>query len=297
MNRRPEVLVAGYGQMGHAMQALLDGRSLLEVWDVAPGGTVPSAEILATAARADFLLMCVPTPALADVLGPLVGRLPAACGVLSIAKGLDEMGDTAAELLGHHRGTSAWGVLGGPMIADELRVGHAGFAEFGGPDPVLYARTAALFRGSGLVLVHTSEARAVSWCGVLKNIYAPLVGIVDGAGWGENARGHLVMAVVAEMQRLIVELLGPEASAYGEAGLADFVTTVTSASSHHHALGLRVSRGDFTEMQCEGTHSLSVLARKPRFAAELYPLFGIATGLVQAPARVTAALKRWFGAG
>ena len=297
MNRRPEVLVAGYGQMGHAMQALLAERSALEVWDVTPGDTTPPAAILAAALRVEFLLLCVPTPALADVLGPLVGRLPAACGVLSIAKGVDAEGDTAAELLGRRRGMGAWGVLGGPMIAAELSAGRIGFAEFGGPDPALYARTAALFRGSGLALVHTPEARAVSWCGVLKNIYAPLVGIVDGAGWGENARGHLVMPVVAEMQRLIAELLGPGASAYGEAGLADFVTTVTSASSHHHALGLRVARGDFTQMQCEGTHSLSVLVRKPRFAAEPYPLFRIAAGLVLAPAGVPAALKGWFSVG
>ncbi len=293
MNRMPEVLVAGHGQMGRAMQALLGARSALKVWDVSPADTVPPAVILAAAARADILLLCVPTPALAGVLGPLAGQLPGSCGVLSVAKGLDEEGRTAAELLAGRRGTAPWGVLGGPMIADELAAGAPGFAELGTPDAALYVRATTLFGGSGLKLTHTREARAVSWCGVLKNVYAPLVGVVDGLGLGHNARGHLMMAALTEMQALLAVLAGG-AGAYGDAGLADFIATAGSSSSHHHALGLRVARSDFTRMECEGTHSLSVLMAKPRFAAQDYPLFRIATGLVQAPAGVPAALRGWL---
>lgn len=290
MNRRPAVLVAGHGQMGRAMQSLLGAGGSLVVWGVTPADTVPPASIAAAAVSADFLLLCVPTPALVSVLGPLLPQLQRDCGVLSVAKGLDGAGATAAELLAARRGDGPWGVLGGPMIADEICAGQPSFAELGTADAALYARSAALFRGSGLRLSHAPQARAVSWCGVLKNIYAPLVGVADGLGLGHNLHGHLVMSALAEMHRLLLELTGT-AYAYGDAGLADFIATAGSASSHHYALGLRVARGDFTRMECEGTHSLSVLAAKPRFRMEDYPLFRVAAGLVRDPAGVAAALQ------
>lgn len=294
MNREPRVLVAGYGQMGHALQALLGGRAALEVWGITPANTTPTPEVIAAAVRADFLLLCVPTLAHGAVVAALKERLPSGTGVLSIAKGLDDAGRTAADILGDWRGRGPWGVLGGPMIADEIVKGRPAFAEFGTADGDFHARVTTLFRGSGLALTHSQDARAVSWCGVLKNVYAPLVGIADGLGWGDNARGHLVMAALGEMQRLLPVLAGTQASVYGDAGLADFVTTVTSPSSHHHALGVRVGRGDFADMQCEGVNSLAVLDARPRFDPAGFPLFAAARGLVHAPAGVASALRVWL---
>jgi len=295
MDKNPAVIIAGHGQMGHAMEALLAGQARLHIWPIAPDDLEVPAAIRIAAAEAAFLLVCTPTVAHAAVLEPLARLLAADAAVLSIAKGLDESGRTAADILQAYRGGHPWGVLGGPMIANEIIAGRKAFAELGG-DRGLFARAVELFPAERLWLSHTSNARAVSWCGVLKNIYAPLIGVADGLGWGDNVRGHLIMAATAEMTRLLPVLAGDGGSAYGDAGLADFVTTVTSASSHHYSLGRRIARGDYAALECEGVHSLRVLQAARRLGSRAYPLYAVAASLARDPAALVPALQAWLAA-
>lgn len=293
----PQVIIAGHGQMGHAMETLLQERTTLSIWDIAPERLQPPTAITAAAARCDFLLVCVPTAAHAAVLGPLAPLLPAGAGVMSIAKGLDDDGRTAADILADRfAGKASWGVLGGPMIANEIRARRPAFAQLGTDEAALYGGATALFQGSGLRLSHAPEPRAVSWCGVLKNAYAPLIGISDMLGWGDNARGYLVMAALLEMQQLIKVFTHAPVTAYAEAGLADFVTTVTSKSSHHYALGQAVARGELPAPGSEGVHSLTVLKRREMVEFAAYPLLKVAAGLVDDPLHVPVALDGWLRA-
>src|SRR5579859_1828229 len=296
MTKNPAVIIAGYGQMGHAMEALLAGRVRLHIWSIAPDKLEPPGAILAAAAEAAFLLVCTPTAAHAAVLDPLTRPLAPDAAVLSIAKGLDDSGRCAADILQAYLGARPWGVLGGPMIANEIIAGSMGFAELRSAGSDVFGRVRPLYPSARLHLMYTPNAQAVYWCGVLKNVYAPLIGVADGLGWGDNVRGHLIMAATAEMQQLLPELAGGVASAYGDAGLADFVTTVTSASSHHYALGQRIAHGDYRVMECEGVHSLQVMQARGRVDVRRYPLYAVATELVREPGYLPGALHDWLSA-
>jgi glycerol-3-phosphate dehydrogenase (NAD(P)+) len=288
------VVIAGYGQMGHAMESLLGKRAQLCIWPIAPDQLEPSEAIGHEAAAADFLLICTPTVAHTAVLDRLAHRLPPECAALSIAKGLDSTGRCAADILHSYCGKRPWGVLGGPMIANEIIAGKPAFAALGTHDKALLPRAQELFPRQGLVMVGTPNPQAVSWCGVLKNIYAPLVGISDELNWGDNARGYIIMAALREMRAILGELTGDDDQAYGDAGLADFITTVTSPSSHHYALGRRVARGDFGNMECEGVHSLRVLLAGDRVAPDRHPLLGIASHLIGEYDRLPQVLHGWL---
>lgn len=280
--------------MGHAMEALLHERARLRIWAIAPDRLQPPAELCAAAEHADSLLLCVPTLAHAAVLDGLVRHLAPTAAALTIAKGLDDDGRTAADILAARlAGCSPWGTLGGPMIANEIIAGRPAFAELGSGDPDLYARVRALFP-SRLQLAAAANPRGVSWCGVLKNVYAPLLGVADERAWGDNARGHLVAAALAEMRELVARFAGQADAVYGDAGLADFVTTVTSPHSHHYALGRRVARGDVSDMECEGVHSLKVLAGRDLSWSGGFPVFRAALKLATDPRQAPAALERWL---
>ena len=96
-------------------------------------------------------------------------------------------------------------------------------------------RHGGLFRGTPLHLLGAAAVpRAVSWCGVLKNIYTPLFGLADGLGWGDNVRGRLASAALDEISRLVERFGGVPRIAASAAGLADLITTATSKSSHHY---------------------------------------------------------------
>lgn len=286
------VFIAGDGQMGRAFQTLLHGHAGLHVWSVAPGRTALSGPALAAARDAGLVFLCVPTQALAPVLAPLVGSLPSGTGLISIAKGLDDEGRSAAEILHAAAGSQPWGVLGGPMVASDICAGRAAYAEFGTQDPALPGRMHALFAGSALRFRAYHAPRAVSWCGVLKNVYALLVGMADGFNLGANVRGHLVMAAVAEMRVFLAGLGEDPATALGEAGLADFVATVSSPDSHHYNLGRALARGEAATVECEGMHSLQVLTA--HLDVRRYPLFAVASGLLDGVTTARRGLHGWL---
>lgn len=296
----PRVLLVGYGQMGHAMRALLARRTQLTIWRVTPQRQVPGASMRATLAASDFVILCVPTLALAPLLARIMPCAARQAVYLSFAKGLDDAGCTAADIFEAQLGARAsWGVLGGPMIAAELSAGRHGYAEMGTRSVVARRATLRLFRATPLhIAERASQPRAVSWCGVLKNIYTPLFGLADGLGWGDNVRGRLANGALAEISRLIERFTGAPHAAAGVAGLADLVTTATSKSSHHRALGRRVARGDYSRPEGEGPHALRVLQRLHRLpAAQAFPLLACAALLARRPAAAGAELRAWLAGG
>lgn len=292
----PRVLIAGYGQMGHAMQALLPRRAGLTIWRVTPQHQVPSAAIRKAAAGSDLVMLCVPTVALAPLLAHLLPLTAHRVLFLSIAKGLDDNGCTAADILEARLGARArWGVLGGPMIAAELCAGRHGYAEIGTRNAAAQSSTLRLFRGTPLHLSAGALPQAVSWCGVFKNIYTPLFGLADGLDCGDNVRGRLASAALDEISRLVKHFTGAQHVAAGAAGLADLITTATSKSSHHRALGWRVARGDYSTPHGEGPHSVRMLRRWRRLpGARAFPLLAVATALVRHPHTVRTRLHTWL---
>jgi len=295
----PRVLIAGYGQMGHAMQALLAQRARLAIWRVTPQHQSPSAAIRRTAADSDFVILCVPTVALAPLLHHLAPYAAPHAVFLSIAKGLDEAGRTAADILELQLGARRhWAVLGGPMIAAELCAGRHGYAEIGTRNIAAQRGTLWLFRGTRLHLSAGAWPQAVSWCGVLKNIYTPLFGLADELDMGDNVRGRLASAALDEISRLVARFAGVQHAAAGAAGLADLITTATSKSSHHRALGRRVARGDYSMPQGEGPNSVRVLQRRRRLpGTQAFPLLAVAVVLVRRPRAARRHLCDWLEVG
>ncbi|HKT32261.1 MAG TPA: hypothetical protein VJS89_07210 [Gammaproteobacteria bacterium] len=296
----PRVLLVGYGQMGHAMRVLLAPCARLVVWRVTPQRQVLGAAMRATLAASDFVILCVPTLALAPLLARIMPCAARHAVYLSFAKGLDDAGCTAADILEARLGArGSWGVLGGPMIAAELSAGRHGYAEMGTRSITARRATLRLFRATPLhVADRASQPRAVSWCGVLKNIYTPLFGLADGLGWGDNVRGRLASTALDEINRLVERLTGTRRAAAGAAGLSDLITTATSKSSHHRMLGRRVARGDYSTLRGEGPHSVRVLQRRHRLpGAQAFPLLAVATALVSRPRTVRTRLHTWLKLG
>jgi glycerol-3-phosphate dehydrogenase (NAD(P)+) len=283
MSQRARVLIVGYGEMGHAMESLLGAHHDLTVWQrrAAP---VPLAS---AAAQAQFVLLCVPTPPHAALARELAPAMPATAICLTVAKGLDDEGRTAAEALATELGRRAHGVLCGPMIAEELRAGRPGFAMLGARATDTAGRVQALFASTALQLQPSADLTGLPWCAVLKNVYALLFGMADALGLGDNMRGYLAVAVVEELAALSAALGGERGTAYTLAGLGDLVTTATSRGSHHHELGQKIARGETAQLAGEGLHTIATLARRPRFARSDYPLFELAArcALERAPPR------------
>ncbi len=292
---RSRALILGHGEMGHALEHLLRPRHDLRIWQRhAPPGA-PMLDLAAEARAADFVLFCLPASPHAELAARLAPALRTGTICLSVAKGLDDRGRTAAQVFAEVFGRDhAHAVLYGPMISEEIRAGRPAFAECGCAAVATFERVRAFFSGAALVLHHSTDLAGVSWSAVLKNVYAMLFGVADELGLGDNARGYLTVATLAELDRLVVVFGGQRGTPYGLAGLGDLVTTATSAGSHHHELGRRLARGEAADLAGEGLHTLATARRRALFNPDQYPLMALIEQIVDEPSRARALLAQYM---
>lgn len=291
-----QVLILGHGEMGRAMEYLLRLRHELTVWERHPGPGSPSVALESAAGRQDFILFCLPATPHFELASRLRPHLRRDCLCFSIAKGLDEQGRTAAQALTEALGSaSAFGVLYGPMISEEIRDGRPAFAQAGTETAETYRRVRELFAGTQLYLEHTTDIAGISWSAVLKNVYAILFGAADEMDLGDNTRGYLAVTAVAELERIVTGLGGLSETPRRLAGLGDLITTATSAGSHHHEVGRRLARGQTETLTGEGVHTLKTIHARGLFDTRQYPLFDLIGQLLADPVSARAQMQNFLG--
>jgi glycerol-3-phosphate dehydrogenase (NAD(P)+) len=286
MATKRSILIIGYGEMGHAMETLLAPNFRLLFFDINPVAG-HAAVGLDAAADVDGVIYCVPVTPLAGLAAQVFPLLPAHCISLSVAKGLDEAGRPAPQIFADIYGSARpYGVLYGPMIAEEIRAGRPAFAQAGVSHLQCYDTVAHWFRGSNLVLEYSADLTGIAWASVLKNVYAMLFGMADELQLGDNVRGFLAVAATREMQAILNVKGGQPVTAYQLAGLGDLVTTATSADSHHHELGRRLARGELPGRPAEGTHTLSMVRKFNLLDVTTCPLFQLVQDIVDEPVNI-----------
>jgi glycerol-3-phosphate dehydrogenase (NAD(P)+) len=281
------VLIVGYGEMGHAMEHLLTGKHHLAIHDSRPLQGLPSIDVEQEAALADFVLFCVPASPHRQLLARLAPRLQSHCICLSIAKGLDDIGQTPAQIFQHaFHGRQPYCLLYGPMISEEIRSDRYAFAELGCTDFSTYRRVCDLYRDTRLYLKHTTDITGITWSVILKNVYAIAFGIADELRFGDNMRGFLAVTALAELGAIAKHMGGKPESPLHLAGLGDLITTATSLGSHHHGVGRKLARGETRDISGEGIHTLAMVTKYQLFDPAPYPLYGLIDDAVADPSNV-----------
>ncbi len=278
------VLILGYGEMGHAMEYLLAARHDVRIWNLGVVVKGCKATLEEEVADAQVILFCLPVNPHHEIASRIAPYLAEGSVCLSIAKGLDESGRSAAQVFESiFAGKHHYGVLYGPMISEELRAGRYGFADAVLSDAADFEVMHNLFRGSTLVCRQASDMHGRSWSVILKNVYAILFGVADEMELGDNMRGHLMVAAIAELSGIVQSLGGQAHTPFSYAGLGDLLTTATSEGSHHHALGRQLVRGEWSDISGEGVHTLQMVEKYQLFDWRGYPLFTLARDIVTAP--------------
>jgi len=285
-----KVLVLGYGEMGHAMEYLLADKHDIRIWSLETRNIleeeVPFAEII---------LFCLPVNPHLEIVQRVLPYLSANSLCLSIAKGLDESGKTAAQIFGnllsdkHH-----YGVLYGPMISEEIRAGRLSFADVAISDPEDFQRIRSLFLGSTLICKQVEDMLGSNWSVILKNVYAILFGIADELQLGDNVRGYLMVTALAELSAIVQNFGGEASTPYSYAGLGDLLTTASSKDSHHHELGRLLAKGQFLDISGEGVHTLKMVAKHDLFNYKSYPLYTLAHDIVMMPEQLKSLLDAYL---
>lgn len=261
----PTILIIGAGQIGQALAELLRLRPTSEVilWDKDPRRCSGSADLPDLIGKAGAIFYCAPSWAFQDTLKRYGGLVSPHAAVYSLAKGIDPasyrfIDELLAESLPH----VAWSIVGGPMLAEELheRI-PGGIGVIASADADAYWLASFLFRPSGLRLTHTSDTRGVAVAGVLKNIYALLLGTAAGLEFGSNVRGYLLGEMLQELDRFGRALGGKTDTFFGPAGIGDLIATGSSPYSAHFSVGREVAHNRVPPFEPEGINALRTLER------------------------------------
>ena len=286
MSEQFTVLILGYGEMGHAMEFLLKGRCHLLIWEISPQEGFQSAVLEDAAPVADLVLFCLPVNPHREIALKIKPLLKKGCIKLSIAKGLDEAGQTAAQIFSEVFSSNQFGLLYGPMISEEIRAGRYSFAQLGSTNSNLSSKVCGLFKDTGLYIEPSTDITGISWSVILKNVYALVFGMADELKLGDNLRGYFSMAALRELDDIVHKMGGEVGTPYNLAGLGDLITTATSEDSHHHELGRLLAREETESIQGEGVHTLEMVAKFSLFNTDDYPLFQLIRKIVKTPHNV-----------
>lgn len=290
-DKQCNVLILGHGEMGRTMKMLLAPHHSVTIWDRNLENWTENIPLEEAARDQDFILFTLPTNPHQELAQRVMDAAPEDCMCLSIAKGLDEEGRTPAEIFQQvFAGRRRYGLIYGPMIAEELQVGRSGYAMFGCAEQADYERVKALYQHSNLYLQYTSDIKGISWAVILKNVFVPLLGAADELALGDNMRGYLLTTVLAELNAIVELMGGRQGTAFTVAGLGDLVTTATSDGSHHRQIGHDLVRGQFeniggsgVNIRGEGIHTLSMVDKHHLFETDRFPLYCLMRDIANDP--------------
>jgi len=281
--------------MGHAMAHLLRGKHALAIYDSRPFPDLPAINIEQQASQADFILLCVPASPHQDLLTRLAPHLQSHCICLSIAKGLDELGRTPAQIYQSvFNGRQPHCLLYGPMISEEIRADRYAFADLGCSDIAIFHRVRDLYQDTRLFIRHSTDTTGISWSVILKNVYAIAFGIADGLQLGDNMRGFLAVTALHELCAIVEQQGGKPETPLQLAGLGDLITTATSTGSHHHQLGSNLVTGKTKDISGEGINTMAMVEKFRLFDILHYPLYGLIHEVVRNPVDVAKKFENYL---
>jgi len=264
-----KVAVLGAGSWGTTFAKILaDGGADVALWarrpelareisqskrnsDYLPGINLPrrvwaSSRLPEVLDGAEQVFISVPAQSLRENLRIVHELIPAGAIVVSLMKGVE-------------KGTK---LRMSEVMEQELRIGADRIAVASGPNLALEIAkeqpTAAVISSESLETATLVAMTATSpyfrsyvntdvvgteFGGVLKNLIAVAVGIVDGVGYGENTKASIITRGLAEMTDFAVAYGGRAETLAGLAGLGDLIATCESSLSRNNTAGRLLGQG------------------------------------------------------
>jgi glycerol-3-phosphate dehydrogenase (NAD(P)+) len=219
--------------------------------DYLPGVALPAsvratADAAEAAAGAEFTVLCVPSQTLRANLAQWAELLAADTVLVSLMKGVElgtakRMSEVIEEVAKVPAERVA--VLTGPNLAKEIAGRMPAAAVVACRDEAVARRIQAACHTAYFRPYTNTDVVGCELGGAVKNVIGLAVGIADGMGLGDNAKGSLITRGLAETTRLGLAMGADPLTFSGLAGLGDLVATCSSPLSRNHTFGTNLGRG------------------------------------------------------
>ncbi|PIP58122.1 MAG: hypothetical protein COX02_01980 [Candidatus Vogelbacteria bacterium CG22_combo_CG10-13_8_21_14_all_37_9] len=282
-----KVAIIGAGEMGRTLGSLIiqKGHSVY-FWDKFADQLIglnqdSDQSLPAIIDSAEVIFLCVPSSALREVLFFIEPYLKAKQVLVSLIKGLEaSQGLTATQFISKIVPRCYLGVLGGPMLAEELKANLPGGAVLASKRAKVLDLVAPLLSNPKLRVETSSDLAGVSIAGVLKNIYVLGLGAGEALKWGANARALYLTEALQEMIKIGHFFGAKTETFFGLAGLGDLLATGFSLDSFNFQVGQSLVNGKDLSQISEGQASLPILLDLLGPRAKKFPLLLLLKKLV-----------------
>ncbi|MCL4128472.1 UNVERIFIED_CONTAM: hypothetical protein GTU68_029425 [Idotea baltica] len=249
----------------------------------------------------ELIVFAVPSSILREVAASLTSPLPKSTLVVSGIKGLEQ--NTLlrpSEILRESLGTEvSIAVIAGPSFAKELIKGSPTAVTIAAETEEIAEKVRAYFHGGNLRTYTSVDIVGAELGGVVKNVIALACGILDGMGFGDNARAALLTRGLAEMQDLALSSGANPRTLVGLSGLGDLLLTAVGDLSRNRQVGLRLGRGEKLEhivsdlgQVAEGVRSAEVLLSIAKAKGVEMPIVAETVSVLQGKHSVQQAAER-----
>jgi glycerol-3-phosphate dehydrogenase (NAD(P)+) len=254
------IAIIGAGEIGSCLGKILEklGHQVY-LWDILPEKSNTQKTLEEIVRDAEFVFLATPSWSLPEALGSVKNYLRPETKIICLSKGMGKTGKTVSEII-KETVVNDFVIFSGPMIAEELNLGLPGFSVVAGKEE-LFKDLKELFNGSVLHLKYSSDLKAVAYAGILKNIYAIILGIADGLDYGDNVKGFLATEIFEEWGRLAKICDFNIRELAGWAGVGDFIATSMSQYSKNRELGEKLAKSRQIDLKSEGLESLEPIIK------------------------------------
>jgi glycerol-3-phosphate dehydrogenase (NAD(P)+) len=281
------VAVLGAGSWGTTFSKVLaDGGSDVAIWarrtelareiaqarrnsDYLPGINLPrslwaSPNVGEVLDGAEMVFVSVPSQSLRENLAAIRGLIPAEAIVVSLMKGVERgtarrMSEVIREEL--HSDPAQVAVISGPNLALEIAREEPTASVVSSENLETATLVAMAARTDYLRSFVNTDVIGTEFGGVLKNLIAVAIGIVDGVGYGENTKASIITRGLVEMTDFAVAYGGRAETLAGLAGLGDLIATCESPLSRNNTAGRLLGQGySFTDVVAQMNQTAEGLA-------------------------------------
>ena len=266
--RTPKIAVLGSGNMGTAVaHALAQNGHEIAVWDFFPEvvedirsrrenrrflpGIALPAGIHATNSSAEcvrdaaLIAVCVPSQFVIATLTAVLPAIHSGAILLNIAKGFAPDSRKLLPFLLEQLAPGHPCVhFAGPAIANEIARGQTASIVLASSSERSVQQVAGWFAGPAFLPGCTTDVTGAALGGILKNVYAILLGSVAKlSADSRNLEASVVTASVREMAYIAAAHGGQATTLYGLAGMGDLIATGFSQDSHNRRFGQLLASG------------------------------------------------------
>ncbi|PCJ58942.1 MAG: glycerol-3-phosphate acyltransferase [Rhodospirillaceae bacterium] len=199
---------------------------------------------LGVVAKADILLLAAPAQHLRTTCEALAPYAKPETPLIICAKGIEEKsGALMSDILAETLPDMPCAILSGPTFAAEVARGLPTAVTLACEDPKIGQKLQQAIGSPRFRPYFSKDVIGAQIGGAVKNVLAIACGIVEGRGFGDNARAALITRGLVEIACLGVALGAQAKTFMGLSGLGDLTLTCSSRQSRNLSLGVALGEG------------------------------------------------------